>query len=100
MLGGHFIKAWSRTQGTVALSSAEAELHAMVKTSSELLGILSMLNDLKIRLVGEIFFGLTFSVEKSLEAKVSQYLNNIDLNMMEKLGKSESPPRFQPTVIV
>ena len=30
MLGGHCVKAWSSTQGAVALSSAEAEFYAMV----------------------------------------------------------------------
>ena len=30
MLGGHCIKTWSKTQGAVALSSAEAEFYAMV----------------------------------------------------------------------
>ena len=45
MRGGHFIKAWSRTQATVALSSAEAELVALVKCSAELLGAKSMMKD-------------------------------------------------------
>eukprot|EP00973_Karenia_brevis_P020664 2837740-Karenia_brevis.AAC.1 len=31
MLGGHCIKTWSATQGAYALSSAEAELYAMVE---------------------------------------------------------------------
>ena len=30
MLGSHCIKTWSKTQGAVALSSAEAEFYAMV----------------------------------------------------------------------
>ena len=45
MTGGHFIKGWSRTQNHVTLSSAEAELYAMVKCAAELLGIRSMLRD-------------------------------------------------------
>eukprot|EP00973_Karenia_brevis_P039644 5474387-Karenia_brevis.AAC.1 len=53
-LGGHWIKAWSRTQATVALSSAEAELYAMIKTSSEVLGIISILKDLGVSVKGEI----------------------------------------------
>ena len=31
MIGGHFIKGWSRTQNHITLSSAEAELIALVK---------------------------------------------------------------------
>ena len=45
MIGGHFIKGWSRTQNHVTTSSAEAELYAMVKCTAELLGIRSMLRD-------------------------------------------------------
>ena len=44
--GSHFVKAWSKTQQCVTLSSAEAELVAMNKASSELLGIIAMLVDL------------------------------------------------------
>ena len=45
MIGSHLIKAWSRTQNHVTLSSAEAELYAMVKCTAELLGIKSMMAD-------------------------------------------------------
>ena len=43
--GQHFLKAWSKTQQNVTLSSAEAELVAMNKGAAELLGILSMYSD-------------------------------------------------------
>jgi hypothetical protein len=42
MLGKHYIKSWSSTQKTIALSSGEAELTALVKCSSEGLGVLQM----------------------------------------------------------
>ena len=45
MAGGHYIKSWSSTQKTVALSSGEAELTALVKCSCELLGILQLAAD-------------------------------------------------------
>ena len=45
MIGSHLIKAWSRTQNNVTLSSAEAELYAMVKCTAELIGIKSMMHD-------------------------------------------------------
>ena len=45
MIGSHLIKAWSRTQNHVTLSSAEAELYAMVKCTAELMGIRSMMAD-------------------------------------------------------
>ena len=46
MRGCHYLKGWSKTQQCVTLSSAEAELVAMNRATSELLGILSMLTDL------------------------------------------------------
>ena len=45
MIGGHFLKGWSRTQNHVTLSSAEAELIALVKCSAELLGVRNMMRD-------------------------------------------------------
>ena len=45
MIGSHLIKAWSRTRNHVTLSSAEAELYAMVKCTAELIGIKSMMHD-------------------------------------------------------
>ncbi len=47
MCGEHFIKGWSRTQQCVTMSSAEAELVAMVKASAEAMGIASMARDLR-----------------------------------------------------
>ena len=45
LYGSHLIRAYSRTQATVALSSAEAELYATVRASAEYIGIASMLKD-------------------------------------------------------
>ena len=45
MICDHLIKAWSRTQNNVTLSSAEAELYAMVKCTAGMLGIKSMMAD-------------------------------------------------------
>ena len=45
MAGPHFIKGWARTQNHVTLSSAEAELIALVKCAQECMGIQAMLRD-------------------------------------------------------
>ena len=45
MIGTHFIKGWARTQNHVTMSSAEAELIALVKCTQECMGIQSMLRD-------------------------------------------------------
>ena len=41
-MGDHLVKSWSRTQDSVTLSSAEAELVALSKLAMEILGIRSM----------------------------------------------------------
>ena len=48
MRGGHCLKVWTKKQQVVALSSAESELYAAVKTASEGLGIQSAAKDLGI----------------------------------------------------
>ena len=45
MHGGHLLKAYSSTQANIALSSAEAELHATVVAASEGLGMKAMAKD-------------------------------------------------------
>ena len=43
--GGHVIKHYSRTQSTIALSSAESELYATVSAASEGLGLAAMCSE-------------------------------------------------------
>ena len=54
VLAGGLLKSWSSTQGTVAMSSGEAEYYAMVKAAAEALAIQALAKDLgysmKIRL--------------------------------------------------
>ena len=52
--GSHLIKCWSKTQQTVALSSAEAELYASVKGAAELMGARSILRDFGIDCAGHV----------------------------------------------
>ena len=49
------IKSYSRQQKTIAFSSAEAELHAMVAASAEVMGIIRLLGDMGIDAKGEIY---------------------------------------------
>ena len=46
MINGTVVKHWSRTQATRALSTAEAEYHAVVAGAAEGLGVQSMMADL------------------------------------------------------
>ena len=44
-MGGHILKWWSKTQPTIALSSGEAELAAIVKSTSEGLGVIAAMEE-------------------------------------------------------
>ena len=43
--GTHVLKWWSKTQPTIALSSGEAELAAIVRSTSEGLGMLAIMEE-------------------------------------------------------
>ena len=47
--GTHVLKWWSKTQPTIALSSGEAELAAIVKSTSEGLGVLTTMEEWGIK---------------------------------------------------
>ena len=55
MIGEHLVKSYSRQQKTIALSSAEAELHAMVAASAEALGIIALCRDMGMIVEGEVY---------------------------------------------
>ena len=54
MFGKHLVKAYSRTQANVALSSGEAELYALVTAASEGLGMRTMARDVGQGLVPHV----------------------------------------------
>ena len=54
-VGDHWLKSWSKTQPSITLSSAEAELVAMSKAAAEILGIVNLASDLGKRLTGHLF---------------------------------------------
>ena len=53
--GAHVVKAWSRTQASVALSSGEAELYALVKASVEMLGLRNLAKEMGLELKGTLY---------------------------------------------
>ena len=54
-IGEHVIKTYSRQQRVIALSSAEAELYAMVAASAESLAVIAYAKDLGINMIGEVY---------------------------------------------
>jgi len=69
-IGGHMIKSYSRQQRTVALSSAEAELHAMVAASAETLGVIGLCKDMGLAMEGEVY------TDSSAALGITQRLGN------------------------
>ena len=48
------IRAWPRTQATVALSSAEAELNGLAKASTEALGLVSLAEEMAMKVTAAV----------------------------------------------
>ena len=55
MLGQHCMRAWASTQTTVALSSAEAELVALVRASTEALGFSQLCSEFRVPVEVQVF---------------------------------------------
>ena len=51
----NFLKSWSATQKNIRLSSAEAELVAAVKMSTELIGMTQLAADWGLDIKGKVF---------------------------------------------
>ena len=71
-IGSHVIKTYSRQQKTVALSSAEAELYAMVAASAETLAIIAYAQDLGTIFKGEIYTDSSAALGISLRAGIGK----------------------------
>ena len=70
MLGRHCIKTWSSTQGAVALSSAEAEFHAMIEAVARTKGVLSVAREIGFQdLAGVIKVATDSSAAKSFVSR-------------------------------
>ena len=53
LIGKHMIKGWAKTHALIALSSAESQFYAALRTSSEALGIMFMARDFGYNLTGK-----------------------------------------------
>ena len=91
MIGGHFIKGWSRTQNHVTMSSAEAELVALVKCSAELLGVRSMLRDLGVETSGVVYAdsSAALAIAKRKGAGKLRHINVSSLWVQEKQDRKD-----------
>ena len=86
MIGGHFIKVSSRTQNHVTLTSAEAELIALVKCSAELMGIKSAMSDFGVESRGVVYAdsSAALAIANRKGAGKLRHINIATLWMQEK----------------
>ena len=61
-MGADQLKAWSRTQTLIALSSGESELAAVTKAAAESMGIQSVLTDFGVKVKIEIHSDATGAI--------------------------------------
>ena len=61
MAGTHLIKTWSKTQSNIALSSAESEFYATLKSAQESLGIMALAQE----------FGVTLTTRMHVDASAA-----------------------------
>ena len=54
MFGSHLLRAWSKTQATIALSSGESETLAAIRGGTEALGMLSLMRDLGVEMTSTL----------------------------------------------
>ena len=91
MIGGHFIKGWARTPNHVTLSSAEAELVALVKCSTELMGIRSLLRDFGVDSEGVVYAdsSAALAIAKRKGAGKMRHININCLWIQEKVDEKQ-----------
>ena len=103
MAGKHLIKSWSSTQKNITLSSGEAELVAAVKMSTELIGILQLLEDWGVKREARVYVDSSAAIGitqrrgngKLRQVKVGmlwiqENVENGELNITKVLG-TENP---------
>ena len=94
MIGRHLIKSWSRTQDSVTLSSAEAELVALGKLAAEMLGIRTMGGDwgmVSPKVPSQLYTDASaaLSIEKRDGAGKLRHINVRSLWLQQKAARQE-----------
>ena len=90
-IGEHFIKGWSKTQASITLSSAEAELVAICKLAAEIIGVGSMAADLgaDLKMVMYADSSAAIAIAKRRGAGKLRHINIGLLWIQEKAEKAE-----------
>ena len=103
MNGSHVLKAWSTTQSTIAMSSAEAEYYALVEGAARGLGLQSMTQQMlipkKIVLLTDSSAAKSFSSQRGLSRMRHMEVKNLWLQeavcrnrlKIERVNGKENP---------
>ena len=94
MLGGHSIKTWSAGRGAYALSSAEAELYAMVEGVTRAKGLIAFAGELGFgELTNVVYLGADSSAAKSSVGRRGlgkmRHLEIRDLWLQKEVGEGK-----------
>ena len=91
MVGEHFLKGWARTQNSVTLSSAEAELVAMGKAAAELIGVGAMSRDFGDETDGVLHAdsSAAIAIAKRRGSGKLRHINIASLWIQEKIEQKE-----------
>ena len=93
-MGGHCIKTWSASQGAYALSSAEAELYAMVEGVTRAKGLIALAGELGFgELTNVVYLGTDSSAAKSFVGRRGlgkmRHLEIRDLWLQKEVGEGK-----------
>ena len=94
MLGNHCIKTWAASQGAFALSSAEAELYAMVEGVTRAKGLITLAGELGFGdLTNVVYLGTDSSAAKSFVGRRGlgkmRHLEIRDLWLQKEVGEGK-----------
>lgn len=93
MVGDHCIKSWAKTQSLIAKSSAESEVYAVVKASTETLGIMTLARELGDELKSRVHVDAAAAkgtVERSSLVKV-RHIDVGVLRLQEQAARERVP---------
>ena len=94
-IGEHTIKAYCRQQKVVALSSAEAELYAMVAASAEALAVQAYAKDLGINMGVEMYADSSAALGIAKRAGIGKVRNFAHPGPLASRGPGERTHRLQ-----
>ena len=93
MVGSHLIKTYSKTQATIAKSSAESELYGIVRATCECLGMMTLLEDLGAEYTARLHMDAT-AAQGVIDRQGISKIRHLDLNVLwlqEQLARELAP---------